>query len=82
MTIREASAEPKFLIDPYLDWAKEEGIPIVEDFGVDLLSLETKPWARMEAKGAFVHLKGRGDFLNVYVLEIPPAGSLRRWSTS
>jgi quercetin dioxygenase-like cupin family protein len=70
------AAEPKFLIDPYLEWTKGEGIPIVEDFGVDLLEVETKPWARMEANGAIVHAKGRGDYLNVVVCEIPPGGAI------
>ena len=67
--------QPKFLNDPYLDWARGEGIPIVEGFGVDLLAVETRPWARMGARGAFVHLKGRGDFASVYVCEIPGAGA-------
>ena len=68
-------AEPKFLTDPYLEWAAGEGIPIVEDFGVDCLAVETKPWARMGANGAFVHVKGRGDYMNVYVCEIPGGGA-------
>ena len=68
-------AEPKFLTDPYLEWAAGEGIPVVEDFGVDCLAVETKPWARMGANGAFVHVKGRGDYMNVYVCEIPGGGA-------
>ena len=66
--------EPRFLFDPYLDWTEGEGIPVIEDFGVDLLSLETKPWPRIEANGAIVHLKGRGDFISIFVIEIPPGG--------
>ncbi len=68
-------AETRFLIDTYLDWIKTEGIPIVEDFGLDLLSVEVKPWARLGARGAYTLLKGRGDFIDTYVLEIPPGGS-------
>jgi gentisate 1,2-dioxygenase len=67
-------AETRFLIDTYLEWVKKEGIPVVEDFGIDLFSVEVKPWARMGALGAFAHAKGRGDFLNMYVLEMPPGG--------
>jgi gentisate 1,2-dioxygenase len=67
-------SETRFLIDTYLEWVKREGIPVVEDFGIDLFSVEVKPWARMGALGAFAHAKGRGDFLNMYVLEIPPGG--------
>jgi hypothetical protein len=36
----------KLLVDPCLDWIKREGIPVHEDFGLDLLRLETRPWAR------------------------------------
>ena len=34
-------AKPKILLDPYMDWAKGEGVPIHLDFGHDLLALET-----------------------------------------
>ncbi len=67
--------DTKFLLDPYLDWARREGVPTVEDFGVSLTKVETKPWARMGADGAFVHLKGRGDFLAVFVIDIAPGGA-------
>ena len=57
-------------IDPYLDWLKKEGIPVVEDFGVDLPAVETRPWPRYEVNGAAVHLKGRGDFVSMFVLDL------------
>ncbi|HYW24645.1 MAG TPA: hypothetical protein VE953_10815 [Terriglobales bacterium] len=66
--------ETRYLIDPHRDFIESEGIPIVEDFGIDMLSLEVRPWARMAASGAYVLVKGRGDFLDTYVLEIPPGG--------
>jgi uncharacterized RmlC-like cupin family protein len=66
--------EPKFLFDPYLDWIEGEGIPVTEDFGVDLLKVETSSWARLDAKGAAVHLKGRGDYISIFLIDIP-AGS-------
>jgi oxalate decarboxylase/phosphoglucose isomerase-like protein (cupin superfamily) len=69
-----AMADEKFLVDPYLNWVKEEGIPVVEDFGVDIKKVETKPWARYGVPGCFVHLKGRGDFLAMYVIDIPKGG--------
>jgi len=70
------TAQPKYLVDPYLDWSKREGIPIHEDFGVDMLTAETAPWPRLGdgCKGAFAHLKGRGDWMTVFLLEIPPGG--------
>jgi mannose-6-phosphate isomerase-like protein (cupin superfamily) len=68
--------QARLLIDPYLDWAAGEGLPIHEDFGVDLLTAETAPWPRLgeRCKGAFVHLKGRGDWMTVFLLELPPGG--------
>ena len=35
--------EPRYLVDAYLDWTEQEGIPVVEDFCVDLTKVETKP---------------------------------------
>jgi gentisate 1,2-dioxygenase len=67
-------AETQFLVYPYNDWIQNEGIPIVEDFGINLLEIETKPWPRMGGKGAFALMKGRGDFLDAYVLDIAPGG--------
>ena len=64
----------KFMVNPYLDWAAGEGVPIYEDFGLDLLALETGPWERFGVHGAIAHVKGRGDFMTVFVLEIPPGG--------
>ena len=68
----------KFLLDPYGDWVKGEGLPVVEDHAVDLHKVEVGPWARLGAKGAFVHLKGRGDFVALQVIEIPPGGKTAR----
>jgi uncharacterized RmlC-like cupin family protein len=66
--------EAKFLCDPYVDWTQSEGVPVIEDFGVDLNEVETRPWARMGTDGAFVHLKGRGDFLSIFLVDIAPGG--------
>jgi mannose-6-phosphate isomerase-like protein (cupin superfamily) len=62
----------KFLLDPYVDWAKGENLPIHVDFGFDLLALETRRWDRYDAKGCFAHAHGRGDFMANYVIEIDP----------
>lgn len=66
--------EPRYLIDPYREWAEREGIPVVKGFGVDLLAVDVRPWARIGASGALVHLDGRGDFADIHVIEIPPGG--------
>jgi hypothetical protein len=71
---REPAPEARFLVDPYLEWAQRQNIPIVRGYGADLLSVEVRPWARVGALGAFVHLDGRGDFIDLQVLELPPAG--------
>ena len=76
MNIREVpQQQARYGIDPYLDWLKGEGIPVVEDYGVYLFDVETAPWPRYGVKGAAVHLKGRGDFANMFVLDIAPGRS-------
>jgi quercetin dioxygenase-like cupin family protein len=69
--------EPKirYRIDSYGNWIKGEGVPIYEDYGIDLFSVETKPWARYGMKGAACHLKGRGDFASMFLYELAPGGS-------
>ena len=32
----------KFMVDPYLDWTKKEGIPVHEDFGFDLHKVRSR----------------------------------------
>lgn len=69
------SKPPRVGIDSYLEWLKGEGIPVIEDFGVDLFEVDTRPWARLGVDGAAVHLKGRGDFVSMFVLEMAPGAS-------
>lgn len=64
----------KLLLDPYGEWAANEGAPIAEDFGIDLLAVPTAHWARFGCDGAIAHLKGRGDFVSIFVLELKPGG--------
>ena len=68
-------AAPRYGIDPYLDWVAKEGLPVADDYGIDLFKVETRPWARYDAKGAAVHLKGRGDFANMFLIELAPGRS-------
>ena len=63
---------PKMLLDPYATWAAKEGVPITEDFGVDLLAVPTARWDRFGTEGGIVHLKGRGDFVSIFVLDLAP----------
>jgi mannose-6-phosphate isomerase-like protein (cupin superfamily) len=69
------ATQPRYGIDPYLDWVKKEGLPIAEDYALDLFGVETADWPRYGVKGAAAHLKGRGDFCNMFVLELPPGKS-------
>lgn len=74
-----ASAQPadtRYLIDSYGEWMKREGLPLYEDFGVNLLTIETGRWPRLGdgCKGAFVNLKGHGDWMSVFLLDIAPGG--------
>jgi mannose-6-phosphate isomerase-like protein (cupin superfamily) len=72
--VSEPRQPDKYMLDPYLDWARGEGVPIHEDFAVDLLTIETGPWARLEARGAIANLKGRGDFTSIFLIELPADG--------
>lgn len=70
----ESQLPENYMLDPYLDWARGEGVPIRDDFAVDLLDLETRPWARLDARGAIANLKGRGDFTSIFLIELPTGG--------
>lgn len=72
------SRRDKILLNPYRDWAKAQGIPIYEGFGLDLLALETSRWDFTETNGALVHLNGRGDYASVFLIDIQEAGKTRR----
>ncbi|HEX6549016.1 MAG TPA: hypothetical protein VF134_09775 [Candidatus Dormibacteraeota bacterium] len=61
-----------FLLDPYADWAAAEGVPVHTGFGFDLTALETGDWPRLGARGALVHLEGRGDFVDCWLVELAP----------
>lgn len=75
MTVEDLKKNTEYsgiLFEPYLDWCAGEGLPVVEDFCVDLHRVETKSWARAGVDGAFVHLKGRGDFISVFLFDLAP----------
>jgi uncharacterized RmlC-like cupin family protein len=69
-----ANVTGKFLVDPYLEWTKRECVPIHEDFGFDLNRLAVDMWPRFGVPGCIAHVKGRGDFMTLFVIEIPPGG--------
>jgi len=68
--IAQAVAAGQLLVEPYRGWAAQQRIPVVEDFAVDLLAVETAPWDRLGARAALVHVAGRGDWSNIVVTEL------------
>ena len=68
------SSEPRFLLDPYGEWVTRQGIPVATGYGAHLLDIEVRPWPRLGAKGAFVHLDGRGDFIDLQLIELASGG--------
>jgi len=68
------AASGRCLVDPYLDWAQGEGVPVHAGFGFDLLGADVAPWPRLGARGALVHLEGRGDLVDCWLVEISPGG--------
>jgi len=65
------------LHDNYLAWCAEQGVPILEDFGINLMKIDVKPWDLYGLDGAICHLKGRDDFNSIFCFEIPPGGKSR-----
>jgi len=61
----------------YESWIRQEGIPVVEGFGVeDVRDLPRAPWPRTGGRGAFIQLRGLEGFTGMYVGEIPAGEAL------
>jgi mannose-6-phosphate isomerase-like protein (cupin superfamily) len=73
-TVEQVFATPqgKYLVDPYDNWARAEGVPIHAGASIDMLAIVTKPWARFGVDGAICHLDGRDDFLTIFVFDLAP----------
>ncbi len=71
----EQNPEQRLLIDPYLDWADAQPVPVVECYSVDLLDVETKPWPRFGMDGAIVHHKARADFTTLFLYKLAPGAT-------
>ena len=72
-----AKPELRYLLDPFKLWLEAEGIPVHEEFCVDLHTLPVGPWPRLGANGAAVNLKGRGDYVAMFLYELPPGAKSR-----
>jgi len=68
-------AQQLYGIDSYKDWLANEGLPVHTGLAIDCFAVETADWARVGARGAALHLDGRGDFCNMFLLEIAAGGS-------
>ncbi len=69
-------SKSRFGIDPYLEWVANEGLPILEGrYAVDLFEVTTGAWPRIGARGAAIHLEGRGDFCNMFLHELQPGSA-------
>ena len=66
----------RFLVSSYRDWVADEGVPLVEGFSVDLRSTPVAPWARFGINGSVINVAGRGDFLDLWLLELPAGSSM------
>jgi mannose-6-phosphate isomerase-like protein (cupin superfamily) len=75
MDQKEARKKARLGLNPYTDWVAREGLIVHEGISCDLLTAETKHWPRLGVNGAAVHLRGRGDFANLFLIDIPPGAS-------
>jgi quercetin dioxygenase-like cupin family protein len=71
----EAVKNAGLYLEPYNDWIEREGMAITSGVGVYMPGVETKPWPRYGVKGAAVHLTGKGDFAQCFLIDIPAGGS-------
>jgi oxalate decarboxylase/phosphoglucose isomerase-like protein (cupin superfamily) len=66
-----------FLHDNYLEWCDDQGVPIIQDFGIDLMKIDVGPWDLYGMHGAVCLLKGRDDFNSIFCFELPPGSKSR-----
>ena len=69
----QAAANP-LRRDSYMEWARAQNVPIINDFGIDIRKVPVKRWDRFGMDGALCHVKGRDDFIAIFAFELPPGG--------
>lgn len=67
----------KYLLDTYIDWAEQQGVPIERGYGIDLMKIDLKPWDFFGMKGAVCEMIGGDDFISTFCFELPPGGQSR-----
>jgi quercetin dioxygenase-like cupin family protein len=76
MTAEREGYPSYYLTDPYRTWRASQHVPVHEGFGFDCTTVDLSDWPRLGGRGAFLDVAGRGDFCDMYVVEIPPGGKL------
>lgn len=67
---------PEWSSPLYRRFLEDERLPVLAGLGVDdLRRVETAPWPRLDARGAYIQLLGAEDSDGAYMLEIPPGRS-------
>jgi hypothetical protein len=61
---------------PYESWLRQEGVPVIEGYGVNIAEVPLGDWPRKGGRGAFVQLKGMEGATGMEVVEIAPGKAL------
>jgi quercetin dioxygenase-like cupin family protein len=66
-------------LTPYEAWARRQGIPVVEGYGItDLGEPDYGYWERLGCEAYFVVLRGMEGITGIYVARISPGGATNR----
>ena len=71
------TSDPVFLHDTFLEWCGNQGVPVMEDFGMNLMQAKLAPWDFYGMDGAICLLKGRDDFNSIFCFELKPGSHSR-----
>ena len=69
--------DSKFLRDSYLEWCAAQPVPVIEEFGINVMTIDMEPWDFFGMKGAVCLLEGRDDFTSIFGFELPPGAKSR-----
>jgi hypothetical protein len=65
----------KYMLEPHVEWAEGQDVPLPEDFAIEMLAIDTKPRAGIGARGAICHLEGRDDFMTTVLYALAPGAA-------
>ncbi len=60
----------RWKIDGYDEWLQRQNLPITDGLAIDLMTADTAWWPRLGANAGIVHLDARGDYCNLYLVDI------------